>query len=243
MLGFGKKKSKDNKVIPMQSVDELNDKEGVETEPEAPVTPPETESEAKEPSELTEPAMPEIKAQIEIPTYGILVSEGGPKSLHTIEDVGDKERYESILSEMYQIDEASKEVMVYSLRDRENMELLESVKYLHFTMAHSPMTGDFETDTMLRRSALLDAHFANVDPILGEGLYHASITEMQQDNYVGHFNYHLLFSGELDNDSFDTMLSLFYSTLEIHGYIIMDVDSEMEDTQDTEDSSDSESDE
>ena len=238
MLGFGKKKAKDNAVEPMQTVDELDDKEGVQPEPEAPVTPPEAESEPEQ------PAMPEIKAQIEIPTYGILVSEGGPKSLHTIEDVSDSERYETILSEMYPLPsgDESDEAVVYSLYDRENMESFESVKYLHFTMAHSPMTADFETDTMLRRSALLDAHFANVGPIAGEGLYHASITEVQQDNYVSHFNYHLMFNGELNDESFDTMMSLFYSTLEIHGYIIMDVDSEMNATEEAEAPSDTASD-
>lgn len=245
MLGFGKKKAKDNATEPMQTVDELDDKEGVEPEPEAPVASPEAESEPEQPVESvapSEPAMPEIKAQIEIPTYGILVSEGGSKSLHTIEDVSDTERYETILSEMYQLGEEPGETVVYSLYDRENMDSFESVKYLHFTMAHSPMTVDFETDTMLRRSALLDAHFANVGPIAGEGLYHASITEVQQDNYVSHFNYHLMFNGELNDESFETMMSLFYSTLEIHGYIIMDVDSEMNAAEEAEGPSDTASD-
>lgn len=245
MLGFGKKKAKGNATEPMQTVDELDDKEGVEPEQEAPVTPLEAESESEQPAESPEPsksAMPEIKAQIEIPTYGILVSEGGTKSLHTIEDVSDTERYETILSEMYQLDDESGETVVYPLHDRENMDSFESVKYLHFTMAHSPMTADFETDTMLRRSALLDAHFANVGPIAGEGLYHASITGVQQDNYVTHFNYHLVFSGELNDESFETMMSLFYSTLEIHGYIIMDVDSEMDAAEEAEGPSDTVSD-
>lgn len=238
MLGFGKKKAKDNTTEPMQTVDELDGKKGVEPEPEAPVTSPEAESEPEQPADPSEPAMPEIKAQIEIPTYGILVSEGGAKSLHTIEDVSDTERYETILSEMYQLDDESGETVVYPLHDREDMDSFESVKYLHFTMAHSPMTADFETDTMLRRSALLDAHFANVGPIAGEGLYHASITGVQQDNYVTHFNYHLVFSGELNDESFETMMSLFYSTLEIHGYIIMDVDSEMDAAEEAEGPSD-----
>lgn len=79
-------------------------------------------------------------------------------------------------------------------------------------------------------------------PIAGEGLYHASITEVQQDNYVSHFNYHLMFNGELNDESFDTMMTLFYSTLEIHGYIIMDVDSEMDATEEAEEPSDTASD-
>src|SRR5699024_7297606 len=106
----------------------------------------------------------------------------------------------------------------------------------------SPMTAGFETDTMLRRSARLDAHFANVAPIAGGRLYHASVTGVQQDNYVTPFSYQLVFSGELNDESFETMMSLFYSTLEIHGYIIMDVDSEMDGAEESEGPSDTVSD-
>src|SRR5699024_7455163 len=172
MLGFGKKKAKDNATEPMQTVDELDDKEGVEPEQEAPVTPLEAESESEQPAESPEPSksvMPEIKAQIEIPTYGILVSEGGTKSLHTIEDVSETERYEKILSEMYHVDADAAGRVFYPVHECALIDLFDEVNYLVLMMAQSLMFADFRADTMLVRSVVSDADFAYVRLISVEG--------------------------------------------------------------------------
>lgn len=178
------------------------------------------EDETPELSENDKAENDAISEEIEMPTIGVRRFEDKYSGIYPIEE---KSKYIDLMDRMFNAGDYEIETsVVYNLLDSPNIESdFDLYNRFQYVFSFTPLTNDFEMDSILRRGAILNAFHSSFGLLLNRSIVHATIVEHEGIGAPKQYELNVVYPNSVTDDLLTSVEEIFYSILELHGYVYL----------------------
>lgn len=161
-----------------------------------------------------------VSEKIEMPTIGVRRFEDKYSGVYPIEE---KSKYIDLMDRMFNAGDYEIETsVVYNLLDSPNIESdFDLYNRFQYVFSFTPLTNDFEMDSILRRGAILNAFHSSFGLLLNRSIAHATIVEHEGIGAPKQYELNVVYPNSVTDDLLASVEEIFYSILELHGYVYL----------------------